>query len=73
MKIINEVKKKWQHFSSNALTEVYNRVNEEVTLFNNDLNQVSYSLTNIFIGRVHLLAVCIIWKYEVDRMEMLEK
>ena len=63
LKIINEAREKWKKLGYKAITEIYNRINEEITLFNNDLNQVSYILTSIFIGKVHLLATYIIWKY----------
>lgn len=58
-----EVKQKWGSFESKAIKELYNKVNEEISVFNNDLNQISYKLNLIFIGKVHLLITYLIWKY----------
>ena len=42
LRIVEEIKSKWNKFDSKAIAEAYSRVNEEISLFNNDLNQVSH-------------------------------
>ena len=56
------MKKKWGKYDEKAISETFNLINEEIAIFNNDLNQVSYQLHPIFIGEIYMFAINQIWK-----------
>lgn len=64
--ILQKSKEKWGRFESKAITEVYKMINSEITKFNDDLNQVSYQLSVKTMGKIHLIVIYMIWKYETD-------
>ena len=51
-----------------AIKEICERINEELRRFNKGLGQVCHKLTPIFIGRVRLISIYMIWKYQTDKI-----
>ena len=47
--------------------EIYNKVNQEICKFNNDLNQISCNLSPKYIGYVNLSVVYMMWKLIIDQ------
>ena len=58
--------RKWGRFEGKAVNEAFNLINEEICQFNNDLNQISHELHPVIVGEIHLLAIYLMWKKEVD-------
>lgn len=58
--------KNWQNIEERTYVEIYNKVNQEISKFNNDLNQVSYNLSEKYIGYIHLAVVYMIWKLIIE-------
>ena len=63
---LEKVRKKWERFESQGISEVFKIINSEITKFNDDMNQVSYQLTSKAMGKLHLMMIYAIWKYETD-------
>ena len=51
-----------------AIKEICERINEELRRFNKGLGQVCHKLTPIFIGRVRLFSIYMIWKYQAEKI-----
>lgn len=41
---------KWGKFDNKAISSVFGLVNEEISQFNNDLNQISHELHPVIVG-----------------------
>lgn len=53
--------------------EIYQKVNQEIGKFNNDLNQISANLSPTYIGYIHLAIVYMIWKLVINQKIMEKK
>jgi hypothetical protein len=66
-KIVQNVLESWQNLEKRTYAEIYNKVNQEISKFNNDLNQVSYNLSEQYIGYIHSAVIYMIWKLVIDQ------
>lgn len=68
LKIVKTAHSKWNRMESKAIAQIFNQINQEISLFNNDLNQISHKLSSIMIGKIHMLTIFMVWKLEVDNI-----
>lgn len=65
--IVQAVIESWQNLEKRTFAEIYNKVNQQISKFNNDLNQVSYNLSEQYIGYIHSAVIYMIWKLVIDQ------
>jgi len=56
------INKSSDYLTYEDIAKLFINVNQEIILFNDDLNQVSHKLTLLFVGYVHLYAIYLKWK-----------
>ena len=65
--IVESVINSWPKLEKRTYAQIYNKVNQEICKFNNDLNQISCNLSEKYIGYVHYAIIYMIWKLIIDQ------
>lgn len=65
--IVQELTSSCKEISEKTNSHIYQAINNEISKFNKDLQKISCSLSDKFIGNLYQSTIYMVWKIAIDK------